>query len=242
MPNVTKVSEWLNPNKHKSQWFITLDDGTEAVCFSEQATELEIGKALPPGWIINPPKEEGWKPMLQAPKKPGGGGAPAWRNTEEGARFEQEQMNRRTALMQATPAVVLPDDLPNVLTCADAFFEWLQNVSAPRRPDDNRHGRRAGVSQPVVGADTPTSPAPLAGTKAGELRPAASRPEPPAAGDQSTLLPLRRNEALTKFKSPQAVVRRYEELAEAELAGRTSVEKFQGMTLEQLATVLGAVK
>jgi hypothetical protein len=50
------------------------------------------------------------------------GAAPAaWRNTETGAKYEQERMDRRTALMQAVAGK--PD---SVLGLAETFYQWLR--------------------------------------------------------------------------------------------------------------------
>jgi hypothetical protein len=50
------------------------------------------------------------------------GAAPAaWRNTEAGAKYEQERMDRRTALMQA---VAIGSGITTEL--AEKFYQWLR--------------------------------------------------------------------------------------------------------------------
>ena len=210
MSTVTKVSEWQNPNKNKPQWFVDLDDDgerVESVCFSPQAADLRTGEPLPAGWLLQAPKEEGWKPMLKAPAPQGGGGGkreyiPAFHQTAEGVAYEQERMDRRTALMQA---VALDSGI--VTELAEKFYKWLrESVSAPRaaaggeRGQDSaamgKHGAASysmdGVPQregefgnreipPRVGADTPVDGG--GASAAGELAPreagvATGRPPP----------------------------------------------------------------
>jgi hypothetical protein len=132
----------------------------EVPCYSPLGKDLKEDTPLPEGWEVKTSKAG--KPYLAAPRVSGGGrsvgAAPAaWRNTEAGAKYEQERMDRRTALMQAVALHGSPatDHAPGVLNDADEFYAWLrQSVSAPReagmvrRPDG-----RAGVD---VGADTPS--------------------------------------------------------------------------------------
>lgn len=72
-----------------------------AVCFGRQADDLKLNEPLPEGWTI----EQGqYGPILRYPKAGGGRGggmAASWRNTEEGFKYEQSRMDKRTALMQA---------------------------------------------------------------------------------------------------------------------------------------------
>lgn len=99
---VVKVAPWEKDGK--TRYYVTFSDGTEAVSFSGDAASLEIGRALPDGWFLEAPKQEGWKPMLKSPKKSGGGfggGAAAWRNTKEGAWFEAVARAVNTAVMQS---------------------------------------------------------------------------------------------------------------------------------------------
>lgn len=124
MANVAKVSPWEKDGK--TRYYITLDNGTEAVSFAGEAASLEIGQPLPEGWTLEPPKQEGWKPMLKAPRKSGGGGGggfAAWRNTKEGQEYEQEAMDRRTALMQAVAVSVDPSSVESLSV---KFYDWLR--------------------------------------------------------------------------------------------------------------------
>lgn len=83
-----------------------------------------------------------WK-MKSYPGKPeksfGGGKSytPAWGHTEEGERYTQERMDRRTALMQAVAVQVatthVPQEMmhyPDTLQQADAFYRWLRDTDA----------------------------------------------------------------------------------------------------------------
>lgn len=80
---------------------------------------------LPDGWTV---REGDYGPILNPPRqaRPGGagpGGVAAWRNTAEGQKYEQERMDRRTALMQAVSMKV---DIGDTLTLANDYYEWLR--------------------------------------------------------------------------------------------------------------------
>lgn len=166
---VIRVNPWEKDGK--TRYFVDLMQGSdkvESVSFSEKAADLEIGKPLPEGWELKPPKQEGWKPMLKAPKAQRGGGfgggAAAWRNTKEGAHAEQERMDRRTALMQAVAITVEPNQ---VLKKADEFYSWLRSTSgaAPVAPAT---GAGSGSEPPARTA----APVPSSATGASSGRPA----------------------------------------------------------------------
>lgn len=98
----------------KKEWsYVTLleDSGKEVEAFSlaAEAKNLQPGP-LPAGWEIEPggewPDGNTKPPNLKAPRRNGGrggygGGAAAFRNSKEGQLYEQERMDRRTAIMQA---------------------------------------------------------------------------------------------------------------------------------------------
>jgi hypothetical protein len=80
-----------------------------------------------------PRKVTNYPGKAPAPQSSGGGGRglggppspAAWRNTEAGAKYEQERMDRRTALMQAATACG-PDRIQYVGETADEFYAWLR--------------------------------------------------------------------------------------------------------------------
>ncbi len=153
---VTKIREWMNPNKGKPQWYVTLEDGREAVCFDAEVKEITEGSELPAGWTVDPPKQEGWNPMLRAPGKKGGGGGYKGLSAAEKASLDgyiQERMDRRTALMTAKDATDIP---ARILPLADEFYAWLR-ATAPE--PSSLAG--AGSGNEGTGASTRTSPAPV---------------------------------------------------------------------------------
>lgn len=171
--NVQTVNAWEKDGK--TRWYVHFEDGSDAVCFSPQAADLKPGP-LPDGWELDPPKEPGWKPMLRAPKKAGGGGGgggpAAWRNTEAGFRFEQGQMNRRTALMQAVEISRNFDgDWP---IFAEPMYEWLQAAGEPASPPPRDASPAPSSSQ-----------APVSGH--GEVPDGDVGPQPEPAEDEWTL-------------------------------------------------------
>lgn len=132
---VTQVNEWTNPQTGRKQWYVDID-GIPHVCYSETAATLVAGQPLPDGWTAEPAKQEGWKPRLVAPGRTGGSGGgggfagrASWRNTEDGERYVETCMNRRTALMQAVQCVE-SHNLAEILASAEVFFGWLQKGPA----------------------------------------------------------------------------------------------------------------
>lgn len=125
---IERVNEW-EKEPGKFRWYVDFVDGTKAVCFSEAAKELETGKPLPDGWVIEPPKQEGWTPMLKAPRKGGFGGAPAaFRNTREGFYAEQQSIHRSVALDKALVfhgMRVEPPTVEQLLRTANELYGWL---------------------------------------------------------------------------------------------------------------------
>ncbi len=153
---VVKVAEWFNQAKDKPQWYVTLEDGTEAVSFSEKARDLAVDMELPEGWSLEAPKQAGWKPMLKAPQQKGGGGGYKGLSAAEKASLDgyiQERMDRRTALMTAKDATDIP---ARILPLADEFYAWLR-ATAPE--PSSLAG--AGSGNEGTGASTRTSPAPV---------------------------------------------------------------------------------
>jgi hypothetical protein len=149
-------SDWAKPDGTRVRVHtLRFADGTEAPGYDLPSVP-EIGKPLPDGWEVATSKAG--KPYVKVPKKPGasGGGAPAYRNTKEGQAFEQQQMNRRTALMQAV-TIAIPAakaDEVNVTALADAMYEWLQGTSpVSERPEPARAESSTGDTPVGTGAD-----------------------------------------------------------------------------------------
>jgi len=129
-----KSETWTNrDNEEVTSYRITLVDGAgqrEVPCYDPRGRELVEDAPLPDGWEVKASKAG--KLYLAPPRVGGstssrGGISAAWRNTEAGAKYEQERMDRRTALMQA---VALDSGI--VTELAEKFYRWLrQSVSAP---------------------------------------------------------------------------------------------------------------
>jgi len=155
-----KSETWTNrDNEEVTSYRVTLVDGAgqrEVPCYDPRGRDLAEDAPLPDGWEVRMSKAG--KLYLAAPKPPtsGGyrsGGAPAaWRNTEAGAKYEQERMDRRTALMQA---VAIGSGITTDL--AEKFYRWLrESVSAPGGEQPLKPVvRDSALDRPVPGADTP---------------------------------------------------------------------------------------
>lgn len=181
MPNVAEVKQ--NPKKPENA-FVKFDDGTDAWCPDfEKASTLVIGQPLPDGWRqdvgdygprVFPPNDK---------KGGGGGGKAAWANTEDGERFVQERMDRRTALMQAVTHVPVGSPAA-ILTEAEKFYAWLRKSSgvAPLST--------ANPPSTVAPDPQPAAPAQAAGgkraaaAKAGTQTPASAAPRCPSCGSE----------------------------------------------------------
>ncbi len=134
----------------------------------EKATPL-VGKPIPSDWIQ---KQGDYGPQAFPPreKKGGGGfGAAAFRNTKEGQAYDQERMDRRTALMQAV-AIRGPEQAEWSVT-ADRMYTWLRapletaGSSLPSRS-------RAGKGESTAKANTGGSPPRDAESRSADLSPA----------------------------------------------------------------------
>jgi hypothetical protein len=85
-----------------------------------KADEL-VGKSIPEDWTV---KQGEYGPQALPPKPKGGFGGPtAFRNTKEGQLVEQERMDARTAVMQATVEGVFIKDTANEI------YAWLRQAS-----------------------------------------------------------------------------------------------------------------
>lgn len=151
--NVTGVVEsvWKKDDGDVKVTKITLEDGREVPGYDLPQLP-EVGKPLPDGWEVATAKSG--KLYIKVPKRGGGGfggGTPAFRNTKEGQAFEQQQMNRRTALMQ-TVALFEPGTLlPNWLGLANDMYDWLQSSPASGHTEP-----RAEVGGAAMGAASPS--------------------------------------------------------------------------------------
>jgi hypothetical protein len=143
----------------------------EVNCYDPQGKDLKEDAPLPEGWEVKTSKAG--KPYLAAPRLTSGGGGhrgagpqtTAWRNTEAGAKYGDERVDRRRALEQAI-AMNYPAETPfgHILTVAGELYAWLrESVSAPRlgpepgtRLDGGAVAARTGESNAGVGADTPS--------------------------------------------------------------------------------------
>jgi hypothetical protein len=125
-----KVEKWTNRDgEDVTSYRVSLVNETgqrEVPCYSPLGKDLKEDAPLPEGWEVKTSKAG--KPYLAAPRQSSGGGgslrsgaSTAWRNTEAGAKYEQERMDRRTALMQA---VAIGSGITTEL--AEKFYQWLR--------------------------------------------------------------------------------------------------------------------
>jgi hypothetical protein len=162
-------------------YWVTLVDGVgqrEVPCYDPRGKDLKEDAPLPEGWEVKTSKAG--KLYLAAPRQSSGGGVrgtgpnpaslAAWRNTEAGAKYEQERMDRRTALMQAVQVWTERGERvePNYYytDLARDFYAWLrESVSAPRvggapatsgAPREPSGEVKTDSQSQRVGADTPS--------------------------------------------------------------------------------------
>jgi hypothetical protein len=160
-------------------YWVTLVDSVgqrEVPCYDPRGKDLKEDAPLPEGWEVKTSKAG--KPYLAAPRVSGGGGgsgrsvsgpSTAWRNTEAGAKYEQERMDRRTALMQAvaTDHYATEHDMRTlgVKGYADEFYAWLRRSVGGEALAGVRGSNQlsSAVSPPTTmdeGGGQPTSPSP----------------------------------------------------------------------------------
>jgi len=114
---------WVTAKGDKAAVMKMSDDTLIWTPDKTKADEL-IGKPIPEDWTQ---KQGEYGPQAFPPreKKGGFGGAPAaFRNTKEGQAIEQDQMNRRTALMQAVQWGAQNNNI-DWHGPADAMYAWL---------------------------------------------------------------------------------------------------------------------
>jgi hypothetical protein len=152
-----KESQWMKDGVEATTYWVTLVDGVgqrEVPCYDPRGKDLKEDAPLPDGWEVRISKAG--KNYLAAPRvgtdraapRSGGGIQTAWRNTEAGAKYEQQMMNARTAVMQARRDAYNGVDLDN----AETIYAWLrESVSAGAA--SLTAGRVSAGPQP---ADTPS--------------------------------------------------------------------------------------
>jgi hypothetical protein len=122
-----------------------------------------VGKELPDGWTLRDgPKGK----QLLPPKVKGEGLRAAWANTEEGEKYVQERMDRRTALMQAVASLAAGPRDRTEKDLADFFYAWLRK-SVSEGPPARASVSAVGAAEPRIAQGPPsdTSSAPIAETK-----------------------------------------------------------------------------
>jgi hypothetical protein len=174
-----RVSDWDKDGTIVKVSNVTFDDGSEAPGYDLPAG-LEEGKPLPEGWELATAKSG--KKYIKPPKKGGGfgggGGFAAHRNTKEGQEYEQERMDRRTALMQATALVsILPKDneLGTWGSVAGEMYAWLRQTAGGGhqgdavRPSPAKSSWSAALGEGTADQGTTSTPA-------GGVSPAGEKP------------------------------------------------------------------
>jgi hypothetical protein len=141
-----KESEWDKDGTIVKVTTVKLDDGREVPGYDLPSVP-EVGKPLPAGWEIATAKSG--KLYIKVPKAGGSGGAAAYRNTKEGQAYEQERMDRRTALMQAV-ALAPGADGAQLQALAEGLYSWLR---APLAASGGPSGKGGTDRRPS--ADTP---------------------------------------------------------------------------------------
>ncbi len=148
-----KVEHWTNRDgEDVTSRKVTLVSDTgqrEVPCYAPEGADLIEDAALPEGWEVKISKAG--NPYLAPPRKAGGGQGrrggfdAAWRNTEAGFKFEQERMDRRTALMQS---VAIGSGITTEL--AEKFYRWLRApLESVGVGDEGRTGRPVETWKPA---------------------------------------------------------------------------------------------
>jgi hypothetical protein len=115
--NVTAVE----PKGDKAALLI-MENGVKVWTPDIEKAKALVGKPIPGDWTQ---REGDYGPQALPPKDKKGAPATAFRNTKEGQAFEQQQMNRRTALMQAVLSGSTGSG--DILVRSDIFYDWLQS-------------------------------------------------------------------------------------------------------------------
>lgn len=155
-----KDSGWWTVIADGKEWGIPPEDRDTKVSNEAIAKEIEasIGKPIDlDAWE----KPDGSTRMIfgKAKDKKGGGGATAYRNTADGQRLEQANMNRRTALMTAKEVGERWDVTGTaVLDLANLFWDWLQ---APFQTSGSLSKGKAAEGPSTTSAGGPPQEPPL---------------------------------------------------------------------------------
>jgi hypothetical protein len=149
------------PHPKNPEWrVLTVGEKNYVVFAGKLADALELGKALPDGTTEEPPKFDGALPSLRLPRSKDAPRA-AWANTEEGEKYVQERMDRRTAIMQSVALHGFVKDAPfdtdAVLDVATSIYEWLRSVQPRGEPQEKGAGRSPSVEAGTTGGDTTSS-------------------------------------------------------------------------------------
>jgi hypothetical protein len=101
---------------------LVMSDDTRVWTPDKAKADALVGKEIPPDWTI---KQGQYGPQALPPrdKKSFGGAPAAFRNSKEGQLVEQERMDARTAVMQATVEGVFIKDTANEI------YAWLRQAS-----------------------------------------------------------------------------------------------------------------
>jgi hypothetical protein len=187
-----KVDKWTNNDGEPvTSYKVSLVNETgqrEVNCYSPLGKDLKEDAPLPEGWEVKTSKAG--KPYLAAPRATSGGGgggrssfnsSTAWRNTEAGAKYEQERMDRRTALMQAIAWGSDRQVMSSILRSADEAYVWLREsvstgTGAIGLAADGKAGSGDASTRPV---DTPSDEG--GGTEYGSTVTASQDSPPPSS-------------------------------------------------------------
>ena len=166
----------------KPRWYINFEDGSAAVCFSSQAAELQAGD-LPSGWALEPPKQEGWLPVLKTPKTSGSGAYRGGKSDDE-----RRDIRRQVALKAAVELASADSSVDSILDVAGLFNEWLNQGFSP--PREKAGGGRSEGSAPTPAPSPPharpvsqaegsasVEPAVGGGSRSGKAAPAPAEPD-----------------------------------------------------------------
>ncbi|HWP38365.1 MAG TPA: hypothetical protein VNL18_12510 [Gemmatimonadales bacterium] len=164
--------DWTTPEgERKTRYWVYLEGEGEVPCYDPRAAEFQPGAELPEGWEIR--TSQNGKRYLGPPKKgrDGKSWTPAWSNTQEGQAYEQERMDRRTALMQAV-AYSSGGSLEELLSIADVFYSWL------------RQNQNSAAAPLVASPSMPAADAAAPGADSAALTSTASGDRCPSCGDE----------------------------------------------------------
>jgi hypothetical protein len=112
---------WVEKKGDKAAILVMSDD-TRVWTPDKALADTLVGKSIPEDWTTKQ-GEYGPQAFPPRPQKGGGGFAAAYRNTEAGFAKEQQRMDARTAVMQATVEGVFIKDT------ADEIYQWLRTSS-----------------------------------------------------------------------------------------------------------------